>query len=77
MRQSDIRFGGATIPAHEHGGWALPGGRRTSNAVEAMALAADLARVIDRAPKRLKPVATKPVITHRKAQSARWPHAGA
>lgn len=73
MRQSDIRFGGATIPAHEHGGWALPGGRRTYNAVEAMAVAADLAGIIDREPKRVKPVQTqtKPVITRRKVAAFR------
>ena len=71
MRQSDIRFGGATIPAHEHGGWALPGGRRTYNAVEAMAVAADLAKVIDREPKRVKPVQTERVVTRRKVAAFR------
>ena len=75
MRQSDIRFGGATIPAHEHGGWALPGGRRTYNAAEAMAIAADLAKVIDREPKRLKPTQTEPVVTHRKATALRGVYA--
>lgn len=71
MRKSDIRVGGATIPVHDLGGWALPGGSRTNDEEEATAVAAALAKVIDRKPKRAEPARTKPVVTRRKVAASR------
>lgn len=66
-RLTDVRFGGSTIPAHENGGWALPGGKVTRDPLEALAVATRLARAIDREPVRPKPERVKPVIRRRKA----------
>lgn len=43
MKRSDVRLGSATLPVHDDGGWALPGGGRTTDPLEAMAIAAELA----------------------------------
>lgn len=66
-RLTDVRFGGSTIPAHENGGWALPGGKVTRDPLEALAAATQFAKVIDREPRRTKPKPAKPVIRRRKA----------
>lgn len=46
MKRADVRLGGATLPVHEQGGWALPGGGRTTDPMEALAVAAELAALI-------------------------------
>ncbi len=49
MQTRDIMLGRATLPAVEGGGWAIPGGGILTDSGEAMAAAARLAAMLDRA----------------------------
>lgn len=46
MKQQDVRVGGATVPRHVNGGWALPGREVTYSQVEAMAVASEMAKLM-------------------------------
>ena len=48
MKYRDVRVGSATVPAHEGGGWALPGGGVTMIEQEAEQVAQLLSVDIDR-----------------------------
>lgn len=43
---SDILIGSAHVPAHVEGGWALPGGGRTTDPEVAIAVAGNISRLI-------------------------------
>lgn len=50
-RLDDILFGSACLPAHDHGGWALPGGKRVTDKQQALEVAKRLSYLIgERAP---------------------------
>ncbi len=71
MRQKDVRFGRATVVVDERGGWALPGGGRTDQRVEAMAAAAEIDRMLARGAEVTPEVVQQPVVVVRRpAKSA-------
>lgn len=77
MRRQDVWVGGATLPVHEDGGWALPGGGRTMDQLEAMAVAAELAALMPtEAPKkpRERVVRQTLTLTRRAAENDRLVH---
>lgn len=67
MRKKDVRFGRATIVVDELGGWALPGGRRTSSQKEAMGVAAEIDRVLSRIAEAEPVVEPTPAVITRRA----------
>lgn len=71
MRQKDVRFGRATVVVDERGGWALPGGGRTDQRVEAMAAAAEIDRMLSCGAEVAPEVVQQPVVVVRRpAKSA-------
>lgn len=46
MKQQDVRVGGATVPRHVNGGWALPGREVTYLHAEALAAATEMAKLM-------------------------------
>jgi hypothetical protein len=46
MKQQDVRVGGATVPRHVNGGWALPGREVTYVHAEAVTVATEMAKLM-------------------------------
>jgi hypothetical protein len=46
MRNQDILYGSAHVPAHAQSGWAIPGGKRTTDEAVARIVAKNIARLI-------------------------------
>lgn len=74
MKRKDILIGSATVPCHESGGWALPGGGVTTDFFVAAEVAAGLAEQIDKvradnASRREEALKRRPSVTYTKRQA--------
>lgn len=70
MQLQDVRVGKSTVVEHADGGWALPGGGRTDDRLEAMGVAAEIDRLMPRSPVIEVPARVPCVVTRRPAKNA-------